>query len=203
MSPSVDTAPPNTQVPLEPGRMNRIDEVDLGRSAHDVNLARTQAAIERAKAGQPLATEESKPVRPRKPRIGPDGKPMKPRPRKRRNSEDMARDALVEQVLHEHKLDIYDADGDAGRRLNDLAAEAEGRADTEPDVDADERLAEQFRQEFMEAMADRRQRHKAVSQPKAPGAGTADRGPKLGGSRSARAKMAQQQQQQQGAGQKK
>jgi len=40
--------------------MNRIDEVDLGRSARDVNLARTQAAMERAKVGQPPAAEESK-----------------------------------------------------------------------------------------------------------------------------------------------
>jgi len=124
---------------------------------------------------------------------------MKLRPRKRRNSEDIALDALVEQVLHEHKLDIYDTDAGAGRRLDGLSAETEGRVDTEPDVDADERLAEQFRQEFMDAMADRRQRHKAAGQPKAPGSGAADRRPKLGGSRSARAKMAQQQQ----TGQKK
>lgn len=183
-------ARPSTQ-PL-PASVRQLTEVDLGTLAHNINLARTQAALQRAKAGQPPIPEEPPAPKPRKPRLGRDGKPIRPRPsRKRRNSEDLARDALVEQVLHEHKLDIYDVDDPQRSR----AADAEG-------IDADERLAEQFRQEFMDAMAERQHRHKAASQSKTSGtAATEPKGPKLGGGRSARAKMAlmqQQQQQQQG-----
>ncbi|KIX06033.1 uncharacterized protein Z518_04007 [Rhinocladiella mackenziei CBS 650.93] len=178
-----------------PSSARQLSEVDLGSSAHDSNIARTQAALERAKAGQAPVEEEPKPQRPRKPRIGRDGKPMKPPPRKRRNSEDIARDALVEQVLHENRLDIYDAD-DLEQRRN-----PENRGQEVDDSDADERLAKQFRQEFFDAMAERHHRNKTSSQPKGPGAGTESKGPKLGGSRSARAKMAQMQQQQQQHGQ--
>ncbi|EXJ89525.1 hypothetical protein A1O3_02592 [Capronia epimyces CBS 606.96] len=187
------TAPVQPASQSLPASVRQLSEVDLGSSAHDLNLARTQAALQRAISGQPPMAEELPAPKPRKPRIGRDGKPMRPRPRKRRNSEDIARDALVEQVLHEHKLDIYDVN-DPQRSKDSAGTDAEGG-------DADERLAEQFRQEFMDAIADRHHRHKAASQSKtSAGAATESRGPKLGGSRSARAKMAlmKQQQQQQG-----
>ncbi|KAL2441154.1 hypothetical protein ABEF95_012909 [Exophiala dermatitidis] len=196
--PSKPRAEPTTQsaataapVPTlsHPATVRQLTEVDLGDSAHEINLARIQAALERAKSGQAPIPEEAPAPKSRKPRIGRDGKPMKPRPRKRRNSEDLARDALVEQVLHEHKLDIYDVDDP--RRPKGLTAE-----DAEAG-DADERLAEQFRQEFMDAMAERHHRHKTSSQSKTAGAADKEpRGPKLGGSRAARAKMAQMLQQQ-------
>ncbi|EXJ95474.1 hypothetical protein A1O1_00596 [Capronia coronata CBS 617.96] len=182
--------------PSLPASVRQLSEVDLGSLAHDINLARTQAALQRAKAGQPPVAEEAPAPKPRKPRIGRDGKPMRPRPRKRRNSEDLARDALVEQVLHEHKFDIYDVNDP---QLSRPSAGADAEAG-----DADERLAEQFRQEFMDAMAERHHRHKAPSQSKTSGAAaTEPKGPKLGGGRSARQKMAllQQQQQQQQQGQ--
>ena len=58
---------------------------------------------------------------------------------------------------------------------------------------ADERIAEEFRREFMDAMAQRRQRRrKAPAQPPRPGAKKDDdvlKGPKLGGSRNVRAAM--------------
>lgn len=180
-----------------PGSAQQLSEVDLGSSAHELNLARTQAALERARLGKaPIEEEQSKPVKPRKPRIGRDGKPMKPRPRKRRDSQDIARDALVEQVLHENRLDLYETGtGQTSRPgATDLAD-----ADT---IQQDERLADEFRQNFFDAVAQRQQRNKAASQPKVPGATTETRGPKLGGSRSARAKMAQYQQQQQQQGKK-
>lgn len=178
-----------------PASAQQLSEVDLGSSAHEINLARTQAALERAKLGKaPIEEDEAKPVKPRKPRLGRDGKPMKPRPRKRRNSEDIARDALVEQVLHENKLGLYEKGADNGRTTTaDLSAST---------TQQDELLAEEFRQNFMDAVAQRQQRNKAASQAKVPGATTESRGPKLGGSRSARAKMAQLQQQQQAQGKK-
>ncbi len=58
------------------------------------------------------------------------------------------------------------------------------------DQAADDRIAEQFRREFMDAISQRRQK---TTQPgKKPGPGAVDdkpKGPKLGGSRSARAAM--------------
>ena len=58
------------------------------------------------------------------------------------------------------------------------------------DQAADDRVAEQFRREFLDAISERRQRMHHPS--KKPGPGASDdkpRGPKLGGSRSARAAM--------------
>lgn len=60
------------------------------------------------------------------------------------------------------------------------------------DEAADERIAEEFRREFMDAMAERRnQRRKAPAPPARPGAKQEEvlKGPKLGGSRNARAAM--------------
>ena len=56
---------------------------------------------------------------------------------------------------------------------------------------ADERLAEQFRRDFLDAMSSRRQRKATVAKKSGPGAKEEDKlkGPKLGGSRSARAAM--------------
>lgn len=58
---------------------------------------------------------------------------------------------------------------------------------------ADDRIAEEFRKEFMDAMAQRRKRRrKAPAQPPRPGAKKDDdvlKGPKLGGSRNVRAAM--------------
>ncbi|KIW45181.1 uncharacterized protein PV06_03584 [Exophiala oligosperma] len=177
----------------------QLAEVDLGSSVHDGNLARTQAALERAKLGLPPVEDEIKPPKPRKPRLGRDGKPFRPRPRKRRNSEDLARDALVEQLMRENKLDIYAANELVRERERQAGgAESGGDDHHSGESDADERMAEQFRQDFMDAMAERRQRARAKAQSKSTsGAPTESRGPKLGGSRSARAKMHQQQQQQQ------
>jgi hypothetical protein len=59
-----------------------------------------------------------------------------------------------------------------------------------PDEDgaADERLAEQFQKQYMDDMAQRRQRRKPV-QPAKPTNEEVLRGPKLGGSRNSRAAM--------------
>ncbi|KAI9876808.1 MAG: hypothetical protein M1823_007209, partial [Watsoniomyces obsoletus] len=142
---------------------------------------------------------------PRKPRLGHDGKPLRPRPRKHRNSEDIARDALVEQVLHEHKL--VDMSQSSGLNLNSdpqaySDSEEAATGGTRASGDADEAFAERFRQDFLDRVAERQL---AQQQKKsAPGTAAAEKGqgPRLGGSRSARAKMAAMQQQQGPAGQK-
>lgn len=68
--------------------------------------------------------------------------------------------------------------------------------DPEPaddDQAADDRIAEQFRRDFMDAISTRRQRSSAAAKAAKAKAAKADdhrpRGPKLGGSRSARAAM--------------
>ncbi|PMB66136.1 hypothetical protein BM221_008338 [Beauveria bassiana] len=101
------------------------------------------------------------------------------RRRNRRGSDDMKRDAMVEAFLHENKLDVYDV-SDASAAANDDA------------------LAENFRQQYMQEVAARRQRRRpALNQPRmtqkqqahqqAVAAGEVLKGPKLGGSRNARA----------------
>ncbi|KAK5026627.1 hypothetical protein LTS07_007561 [Exophiala sideris] len=189
---TVQSTGSKTATQADPSTSRQLAEIDLGSSAQERNLARTQLALERARLGLPPIDEAPKPQKPRKPRLGPDGKPMKPRPRKGKNNEDMARDALVEQLMRENKLGLYDADQLVQQRqaaVEDAEEESDGS-------DADERLAEQFGQDFLDAMAER-QKSKPASQAKGPGGVAPDaKGPKLGGSRSARAKMAQTQQQQ-------
>ncbi|KIV90221.1 hypothetical protein PV10_07550 [Exophiala mesophila] len=222
------TRPPSSipSMQIRPS-VTQLSEVDLGTSTYETNLVRTKEALERARLGLPPLSTDPKPPRPRKPRIGRDGKPMKqPRaPRKRRDSESLARDALVESLLHENRMGVgiyegspgvtnldHNASGKSRGARSDANIEQaatnqndHGQNDADADADADEALAERFRQEFMDAMAERQSRHKSSNQAKhsgnatgATGAGaTESKGPKLGGSRAARAKMAQLQQQQQ------
>ena len=166
--------------PRDPASLGRIQEIDLGVDASLRNAERTENAIRRAWNGETLPDPDEKPTKPRKMRLGRDGKPMKPRPRKRRNSEDIKRDQLVEEVLRESKLELYDdpADAPPGDSNNG-------------DLGTDEKIAEQFRKDFIDAM-ESRQRNRHSGQPKMPAGKLGDvgqRGPKLGGSRSARAAM--------------
>lgn len=71
-------------------------------------------------------------------------------------------------------------------------------ADNDDDQAADDRIAEQFRRDFLDAISSRRQRaSRAAKAAKAAKAGIKvddrPRGPKLGGSRSARAAMREMQ----------
>ena len=163
-----------------PASVGKIHEIDLGTDASLRNVERTQHAIRRAQNGETPLSLNEKLLKPRKPRMGRDGKPMKPRPRKRRNSEDVKRDQLVEQVLRESKLEMYGDSVEAPLGDNDNG-----------DLDTDEKIAEQFRQDFMDAM-ESRQRTRTSGQPKMPSGKPGEvgpKGPKLGGSRSARAAM--------------
>lgn len=152
----------------QPAALGKLHEIDLGPDATLRNIARTEAAQRKLEGIEPEIDESTGKVRLRR-----DGKPW--RPRKRRNSEDVKRDKLVEEVMRESKLEIYD---EPDEEVNN------------DDQAADDRIAEQFRREFMDAVSSR---HQKAAQAKKPAKGKEvddqPRGPKLGGSRSARAAM--------------
>ena len=117
--------------------------------------------------------------KPKPPRLGRDGKPLRPRKdRYRRTSFDIARDAMVEQVLRESRLDIYE--DPAGHQPSTKVSAG-------LDEDADERMAAEFRRDFIAAQEERNVRRPPAPPPS--GKGDPLKGPKLGGSRSQRAAM--------------
>lgn len=77
-------------------------EIDLGDEARARNIAMTERARRRA-LGEAVDEEDSGAgsSRPRKVRLGRDGKPW--RGRNRRNSDDIKRDQLVEEFLRENR----------------------------------------------------------------------------------------------------
>ena len=211
----------------QPAALGRIHEIDLGPASKERTIALTEAAKHRRdllKQGQDPDAED-----PEKPRLRRDGKPF--RRRKRRTSADIQRDKLVEEVLRESRLDIYDenidnrnADKKARKRKSrktlqdeDVSKQEKGpefttaispaasgssasssASDTSSASEAaDDRIAEQFRRDFMEQVQARRRQRAPPSgkakeqqlQRKQQGADSGGRGPKLGGSRSARAKV--------------
>ncbi|KAI1498865.1 hypothetical protein F5X99DRAFT_308616 [Biscogniauxia marginata] len=160
--------------------LGKLMEVDLGEEARSRNEAMTDRAWRKLR-GEAIEEEEDEAARSTKVRLGKDGKPW--RPRNRRNSDDIKRDQLVEELLRENRLDVYDTPtppaGTSG-------------ADSE-EAAADDRIAEQFRREFLDAMAQRhRRRHAPLNKYKKPATKKDEdvlRGPKLGGSRNSRAAM--------------
>ncbi|KAI4124681.1 MAG: hypothetical protein LQ338_004681 [Usnochroma carphineum] len=168
----LDDIPADLAKHRQPAALGKLHEIDLGPDATLRNIARTEAAKRRLEGGEPEVEESTGKVRLRK-----DGKPW--RGRRRRNSNDVKRDKLVEEVMKESRLEIYD--------------EPEMELPND-DQAADDRIAEQFRREFMDAISSRRQRT-ANATKKDPRAKVDDKpkGPKLGGSRSARAAMREQQ----------
>ncbi|KAF3764789.1 hypothetical protein M406DRAFT_291968 [Cryphonectria parasitica EP155] len=160
----------------QPAMKGRLHEVDLGEEARLRNAAMTEKARRRL-AGEDL-DDESEDSR-KHGRLGKDGKPW--RGRKRRASDDIKRDQMVEALMSENKLDVYD-----------VTAQADTGAGAGADEAADEKIAANFRREFLDAMALRRaQRRRHPAPPPKPGAKQEEilRGPKLGGSRNARAAM--------------
>jgi len=158
--------------------LGKLLEIDLGDEARNKNVERTNQARRRLD-GEEVEDETVPGKKTGKVRLGRDGKPW--RGRKRRASDDIKRDKLVEDVLRENRLEIYD----------EPVVEEQSMGD---DQAADDRIAEAFRKEFMDAVS-ARQRKKTV--PAAPPSRTIGgkkeeevmKGPKLGGSRSARAAM--------------
>jgi hypothetical protein len=145
---------PSTRLPTSQGLLNEVEVTD--KAPHSVSPP---------------------PPKPRKSRLDRFGRPLPPRkPRKGRASEDIARDKLVEDILNESGLDVYQQQhSKQGER---------SVADTS-DGDADSRLALRFQQEYLDAMQSRQQAQKKAM----PGAEPGQKGPKLGGSRQQRAAM--------------
>ena len=83
-------------VQRQPAALGKLHEIDLGPDATLINIARTEAAKRRLEGRSPEVEEEKGKVR-----LGRDGKPR--RNRRRRNSNDVKRDQLVEEVLRESK----------------------------------------------------------------------------------------------------
>ena len=158
----------NAGLNRQPAALGKLHEIDLGPDATLRNIALTEAAQRKLDGLEPEIDESTGKVRLRR-----DGKPW--RPRKRRNSQDVKRDKLVEEVMRESKLDIYD---EPDEEVNN------------DDQAADDRIAEQFRREFMDAISSRQKRAaQAKKSGKRKEADEQPKGPKLGGSRSARAAM--------------
>ncbi|EOD48535.1 hypothetical protein UCRNP2_4710 [Neofusicoccum parvum UCRNP2] len=96
---------------------------------------------------------------------------------------------MVEEILKESRLEIYD--------------DPDQQQQNQPDGDeaADDRIVEQFRRDFMDAVQTRNNRRPPASSSSAAKGKQDDRpkGPKLGGSRSARAAMRALEEKQAGA----
>lgn len=97
---STDTAKAAKSVERQPATLGKILEVDLGNEARDRNVVRTEQARRRL-GGEDVDDESATEGKTKKVRLGRDGKPW--RGRKRRTSDDIRRDQLVEEVLRENR----------------------------------------------------------------------------------------------------
>lgn len=179
-------------------------EIDLGEEARARNVEMTERARRRLQGQIDEEDQEEDKGRSGKARLGRDGKPL--RSRNRRGSDDIKRDQLVEEFLSEnrrkssmlfpsrlltgHADDAFSVDVDVYDMQSGQAANQDG---AEEETAADDRIAEEFRREFMEAMAQRNRRRirpvNAKPNPKKRNYDEILKGPKLGGSRNARAAM--------------
>ncbi|KAF2232380.1 hypothetical protein EV356DRAFT_505341 [Viridothelium virens] len=166
--------PGNGQVQKPATEFEALQEVDLGPESMLQNIARTEAARRRLATGDSL---DSEPESSKKVKLGRDGKPRKNR--NRRDSVDMKRDEMVEQLMRETRLGLFQ--------------EPEARNEPDDGKATDDRVAHQFWQEYMEQVNFRNMRKAANNAPapsnKAAKVEANQKGPKLGGSRSARAAM--------------
>lgn len=89
-----------SQVERQPAILGRLHEIDLGDEVKSKNIKRTEWATRRLN-GEPVMEDLNESKKPEKVRLGRDGKPW--RGRKRRGSEDVKRDQLVEEVLRENR----------------------------------------------------------------------------------------------------
>ncbi|KAK7952031.1 mRNA splicing factor rna helicase [Apiospora aurea] len=178
----------------------KLLEVDLGDEVRNRNANMTERA-RRLLAGEKVDDEEPAGP-PKKVRLGRDGKPW--RPRNRRDSDAMKRDQLVEELMRENRREWFPllcATQTSAKTnlLSPIKSTCTRRrkppvasTSAEDTAAADDRIAEEFRREFMDAMAARQKRRKAPAPAAKPGAKKDEdvlRGPKLGGSRNTRAAM--------------
>jgi len=157
---------------------SRLVEVDLDGEAYQ----RVEEEMRKTETGNASLARPA--VKNKKPRMGRDGKPW--RDRNRRNSEDLARDQAVEEVYNSMKPEVQDPGlFDVGIDLNDEDRDYIERC-KEDGTAIDEFFANKFRDSYMEE--GRYLRKAPVPMAGKPGEERA-KGPKLGGSRSARAAM--------------
>ena len=151
-------------VQRQPASLGKLHEIDLGAEARRRNIERTQAAVE----GRPSEPSEQK-EEPVKMRLCRDGKFRPRRRKKRRNSEDMKRDQIVEDMFRESRLDLYDSPeaavaAAAATTTTTGAINAAPHSSAHPGGDqeaaADDEIAEQFRREFLDAVATRHSQQK-------------------------------------------
>ena len=88
------------EVQRQPAALGKLMEVDLGDEARDRNVERTNQAKRRMDGGE--IEDEGAARKPAKIRLGPDGKPWRNK-KKRRGSDDIKRDKMVEDVLRENR----------------------------------------------------------------------------------------------------
>ncbi|KAL2890054.1 Hepatocellular carcinoma-associated antigen 59 [Ceratocystis lukuohia] len=176
-APTLVAKVPEGQKPTQSGKLM---EVDLGDEARMKNID----SIERAKRrfigeGDAHGMGDT------------DSAQRNKRIRDRKASDEIKRDQVVEAFLHENKLDVYDISQVHGATSN-------FGDENLNDLPADDRVAEKFRRDFMDAMSQRIRRRRAARAPAInnqaprPGAKRDDemlKGPKLGGSRNTRAQM--------------
>ncbi|KAA8894257.1 hepatocellular carcinoma-associated antigen 59-domain-containing protein [Sphaerosporella brunnea] len=160
--------------------LGKLHEVDLGEEVKQRNIALTAQALSGGGGGEMPGGSGSE--------VATSSK----KSRRRRNSQDIERDRLVEEVLKETRLDLYPEEQDQEEGMDEEGA-------------ADDKIAEKFRKEFIDAILSKRRRRGA--DPKSKGNKKEDKkrpkGPKLGGSRMARAQMREQQGAASGSGARK
>lgn len=180
--PSMDPKKTEADVAAErqPTALGKLLEVDLGEESRTRNVELTDQARRRLGGEDAEADSGSgSGGAQKKVRLGRDGKPW--RGRKRRGSDDIKRDRLVEEVLRENRLEIYETPLPTSNTVSD-------------DQAADDRIAEEFKREFLDAMSARQRKKIPPAQTSGRGKKEEEalKGPKLGGSRSARAAMRDQ-----------
>src|SRR5579871_478677 len=99
-SASQGTSKTSKPVEKQPATLGKLLEIDLGNEARDRNVVRTEQARRRLD-GEEVEEDVASVGKSKRPRLGRDGRPW--RERKRRTSEDIRRDKLVEEVLRENR----------------------------------------------------------------------------------------------------
>lgn len=168
-----------------PAMLGKLQEVDLGDEVRELNMSRTRRRLNGQELTEEDTTKKKEEPKPR-PGLGPDGKPWRPRKSRGRNEEDIRRDAAVDAVLRENRIELYE----------EVPGFAPGKGIYDPDGNdtaADDRIAEEFKRDFMDAVNQRQRKKPAPDSGKKSAKLTKEeelmKGPKLGGSKSQRAAM--------------
>jgi len=93
-----------TEAQRQPATMGKLMEIDLGDEARDRNVQLTEKARRKLEGEEETDDEIGK--KPIKIKLGPDGKPWRSK-KKRRGSDDVKRDRLVEDILRENRRKFF------------------------------------------------------------------------------------------------